>query len=399
MSTSVAWHLRFHQPYHVKQYTIFDAAHDHQYFNDEGNGALHNRQMFLQATDASYRPLLTHVQRALETHAGFRLSLSVSGSFLEQAEAWAPDIIETLQTIVMTGRVELLAEPYHHSLAFLYSASEFERQVALHKTYLQRLFQVVPKVFCNTEMVYSDALANWAERRGYVGVVADGHESVLGWRSANHMYQAAGTKQLKLLLRNQQLSNDIALRFSDTTWGEWPLTAHKFAKWVQHDSSGSRLTYLSLDARTFGMWHPAHDGIFNFFDHFITMWLKNPAHDFLTISGAMQQLSAEDAISVPAMTAIAGANHGLDTWVGSELQKEAIRYAYGLEADILQTEDESLLRDWRRLLEADLLRYMDTDQPLSRDDNPYGSPYDAFLTYMNIVRDVRWRIMQYRRGL
>lgn len=398
MSTSVVWHLRFHQPYHTKQYTIFDAAHDHQYFNDKSGGALDNRQTFLQAADASYRPMLTHVQRALETHTGFRLSLSVSGSFFEQAEAWAPDIIATLQTIIKTGRVELLAEPYHHSLAFLYSISEFERQVALHTACVQRLLQVTPKVLCNTKMVYSDALASWAERRGYLGVVADGHESVLGWRSANHMYQAAGTTRLKLLLRNQQLSNDIALRFSDTGWNEWPLTAHKFAKWVQHDSSGSRLTYLLLDARTFGLWHAAHDGIFNFFDHFVTMWLKNPAHDFFTVSDAMQ-LPAEGEISAPAVTAIAGDTHGLDAWVGSELQKEAIRYAYGLEADILQTEDDDLLHDWRRLLDADLLRYMSTEQPLHSQDNPYGSPYDAFLTYMNIVRDIRWRIMQYRRGL
>lgn len=403
MSKSAVVYLHLHQPYRIKTYTIFDAAHDHQYFNDKSDSDFNNGRVFMRIADESYRPMLAVLRRLLAQHREFRISLSITGTFLEQAAEYAPDIIDTLKDIVATGRVEILGETYYHSLAFFYSKPEFERQVALHRSAIAATFGVTPTVFRNTELAYNDELARWVDEQGYKGILAEGWDKVLDWRSPNHVYTAAGTQNLKLLLKNYRLSDDIAFRFSNQAWSEWPLTAHKFVKWANHNSPGSRIVNLFMDFETFGEHQSADTGIFNFFDHFVTLWLKTPGNDFQTVSGAMDTYEAEGEISMPHTVTWADSERDLSAWNGNDLQKESIRYVYSLEKDVLQTEDENLIRDWRRLLVSDLTYYMATktadDAHVHGYFSPYTSPYDAFLSYMNTVRDIRWRIMQYRKGL
>lgn len=403
MNKAIVLYLHMHQPYRIKQYSIFDAAHDHHYFNDESNTDLNNRRVFERVAETSYRPMNTLLKRLLTQHPDFRLSLSITGTFLEQVEQWAPDVLRDLQDMVATGKVELLGETYYHSLAFFYSSSEFERQVRMHRTKIEELFGVTPQVFRNTELAYNNDLATWAERRGYKGVLAEGWDPILEWRSPNHVYKASGTRDLKLLLKNYRLSDDIAFRFGDQSWAEWPLTAHKFAKWANHNSPGSRIVNLFMDYETFGEHQKADTGIFNFFDHLVTLWLKTSGNTFQTVSDAIANNPTEDELSMPSTVTWADAERDLSAWNGNDLQKEALRYVYGLEKDVLHTEDERLIRDWRRLLVSDLTYYMATkvqnDAEIHGYFSPYDSPYNAFLAYINAVRDVRWRIMQYRKGL
>lgn len=403
MNTSIVLYLHMHQPYRIKNYTIFDAAHNHNYFDASGQNDLNNKYVFECVAEKSYRPMLALLKRLLNQHPDFRFSLSITGVFIEQAEAWAPDVLVSLKNLVKTGRVEILGETYYHSLAFFYSRPEFERQVSLHKEKIATTFGVTPTVFRNTELAYNNDLANWAERRGYRGILAEGWDPVLEWRSPNHVYKAAGTKNLKLLLKNYRLSDDIAFRFSDKNWPEWPLTAHKFAKWANNNSPGARVINLFMDFETFGEHQWADTGIFNFFEHFVALWLKSDGNNFKTVSGAIDSCLPEGEISMPNTVTWADSERDLSAWAGNDLQKEALRYVYGLERDVLQTEDESVVRDWRRLLVSDLTYYMSTkyqnDGNVHGYFSPYDSPYDAFLVYINAVRDIRWRIMQYRKGL
>ena len=403
MSKAVVFYLHVHQPYRIKQYTIFDAARDHEYFNDESETDLNNRRVFERIAHKSYRPMNALLEQLLARHDDFRLSLSLTGTFIDQAQQWAPDVLESFQRLVKTGKVEILAETYHHSLSFFYSRSEFERDVQMHREKIESIFGVTPKVFRNTELAYTDELASWAERRGYNGILAEGWDPVLDWRSPNHLYKASGTENLGLLLKNYRLSDDLAFRFSDQNWSEWPLTAHKYAQWTNHNSPGGKLINLFMDYETFGEHQWAETGIFNFFDHFVSQWLKTEGNTFYTASDAIEQCPQEDEISMPDVVTWADTERDLSAWNGNDLQKETLRHIYALENDVLQTGDLRLIEDWRQLLASDHFYYMatkwDQDGSVHSYFSPYDSPYDAFLSYINTVRDIRWRVMQYRKGL
>ena len=229
----ISLYLHVHQPYRVRPYTVFDTAENHDYFNSARYEApTNNEAVFKKVADKSYRPMNQLLEKLLQEHSDFKLSLSITGTFIEQAQQWAPDVIESFQRLVATGRVEVLAETYHHSLAFFYSQTEFERQVTLHRKLIEQVFDVTPQVFRNTELAYNDQVGQWAEKAGYKGVLAEGWDAVLGWRSPNYVYQPPRTTTIGLLLKNYTLSDDIAFRFSNRAWNEWPLTTEKYSSWV-----------------------------------------------------------------------------------------------------------------------------------------------------------------------
>lgn len=397
-------HLYFqlHQPFRVKRYTIFDVAHDHLYFNDEGESDLNNARVFQKVAEKSYRPMLALLERLLEDEPGFSFSLSLSGVLLEQAEVWAPDVIETLQRVVATGRVEILAETYHHSLAFFYSRKEFEAQVQLHREKISSVFGVVPSVFRNTELAYNNQLAEWASQRNYTAILAEGWDGVLDWRSPNHLYQTDTVKPIALMLKNYRLSDDLAFRFGDKKWSGWPLTPDKYASWIQDSDESATIINLFMDFETFGEHQWADTGIFEFFRQFVSLWLHQHG-SFATISETLEELKPVDTISMPDTVTWADTERDLSAWNGNALQREALRYIYALEQEVVQTHDKELIEDWRKLLTSDHTYYMSTkwhdDGSIHSYFSPYDSPYDAFLFYMNTVRDLRWRIMQHRRVL
>lgn len=400
---SIVLYFKIHQPLKIRQYTVFDIANRHDYFDEVYRDTnRNNRVAFEKMAHKSYRPMSILLKKLLDEHEDFSFSISLSGVFIEQAEWWAPDVIQAFKELVDTGRVEVLAETYHHSLAFFYSPSEFERQVKLHRDKVKSVFGVTPTVFRNTELAYNNQLAGWAERRGYKGIIADGHENVLGWRSPNYLYKAESTQNLALLLTNYRLSDDIALRFSNQSWSEWPLTSHKYSKWLS-ENDRSPLVNLFMDIETFGEHQHADTGIFNFFDNFVENWLKTPEHSFVTASDAISRNEKVDSISIPQTMTWAGNERDLSAWNGNELQREALRYIYNLENEVLSTENLKLIEDWRRLLTSDHTYYMstewDSDGGIPNYSSPYDSPYDAFLSYINVIRDLRWRVMQYRKGL
>lgn len=395
---SIALYLHVHQPYRVRQYSVFDTAQSHDYFNESDYQVPRNNEfIFRRVADKSYRPMNQLLRRLLDQYPDFALSLSITGNFIEQAEQWAPDVLQDFQQLVATGRVELLAETYHHSLAFFYSQPEFEAQVALHADKIRSVFGVTPAVFRNTELAYNDAVAAWADQAGYSGIITEGWDTALQGRSPNHVYRPVGTKNIALLLKNYRLSDDIAFRFSNRAWNEWPLTADKFAHWINHAVAAGPLVNLFMDYETFGEHQWADTGIFEFFEDFIGTWLDQPNTSFYTVSQAIAAYPPDGEISIPHTITWADSERDLSAWTGNSMQREALRHLYALEQDILHANDPALTQDWRRLQTSDLFYYMSTkwlyDGDVHTYFSPYESPYDAFLYYINVIRDLRWRLM------
>jgi alpha-amylase len=396
----IVLYLHVHQPLRVRKYSIFDTAQQHDYFDESDTDSdRNNEHVFRKVADKSYRPMNGLLEKLLDAYPEFKVSFSITGTFIEQAEKWAPDVLESFKRLVATGRVDIVSETYYHSLAFFYSRDEFERQVAMHRDKVRELFGVETSVFRNTELAYNDELAKWADGYGFKGILAEGWDPVLEWRSPNHVYRPAGTKNISLLLKNYRLSDDLAFRFSNRAWEQWPLTADTYSEWANASITDSPLVNLFMDYETFGEHQWADTGIFEFFEHFVGKWLANPENTFYTTGEAIAAHSPVAEISMPHTVTWADTERDLTAWLGNRMQQEALRHLYNLEEDILRTGDDDLIADWRRLQTSDHVYYMCTkwftDGDVHAYFSPYDSPYDAFLYFMNVLRDVRYRLMEY----
>lgn len=400
MSTkAIALYLHVHQPWRVRDYSVFDTAQQHTYFDDSSATDRNNERVFLKVADKSYRPMNALLQKLLNENPEFRLSLSITGTFIEQARAYAPDVLESFQALVRTGRVEIVAETYHHSLAFFHSLPEFERQVAQHRDLIESTFGVTPTAFRNTELAYNDELAAWADGAGYKAILAEGWDPVLAGRTPNKVYRPIGTENLRLLTKNYRLSDDIAFRFGNKAWEQYPLHADAYEQWVERSLDDGDVVNLFMDYETFGEHQWEDTGIFTFFERFVSDWSHRSERRFVTVTEAAGLFEPAGEISMPHTVTWADSERDLTAWLGNAMQHEAMRHIYALEDDILRSHDEKLVADWRNLQTSDHSYYMCTkwfkDGDVHAYFSPYDSPYDAFLYYMNVLRDLRFRLMHY----
>ncbi len=400
---SVVLYMHVHQPKRIRPYSVFETANDHNYFdNPNWDHGSHNRKIFRKVAEKSYLPTNAMLLDLLHQHPEFCFSLSITGTLLEQAELWGEDVLQSFQKLTETGRVEIVAETYYHSLAFFYSRSEFESQVNAHKQKIQSLFGQTPQVFRNTELAYNNDLASWADQAGYKGILAEGWDGILGWRSPNFVYRPSYTDNIKLLLKNYKLSDDIAFRFSNKSWEQWPLTADKYTHWLNAATEDQPIVNLFMDYETFGEHQWEDTGVFEFFRHLPGKWLQREGNGFATVSEAIDNNKPVDFIDSPQTVTWADTERDLTAWLGNSMQQEALKYLYDLEERILKTGDDGLIADWRNLQTSDHSYYMCTkwfnDGDVHAYFSPYDSPYDAFLYFMNVLRDVRWRLSEHEKG-
>lgn len=395
---SLVLYLHVHQPWRIRQYGIFDVSARHDYFINSPAPGQDNELLFHKVAQASYWPMNRSLESLLSRYPEFKISLSITGTFLDQAERFDSRLLESFKRLVSTGRVEILAETYHHSLAFFFNHAEFEAQVQKHQQKIKDVFGVAPRVFRNTELAYNNDLAKWAESAGYKGILAEGWDPVLAWRSPNFVYQPAETKNISLLLKNYRLSDDIAFRFSDQSWPGWPLDATKYADWLEESTTTAPLVNLFMDYESFGEHQKADTGIFQFFSSLVDEWTIRGG-SFKTIDEAVDAYQPQGEISVPHTTTWADSERDLSAWIGNDMQQEAMRHLYSLADAVLSSGNEELIEDWRRLQTADHVYYMSTkwakDGDIHGYFSPYDSPYDAFLYFMNAVRDIQWRASVY----
>lgn len=397
MNKAIVLYLHVHQPYRVRHYTIFDAGVDHRYFDAPYDDRTNNERILRKVAQKSYLPTNQKLLELLHRYSDFKLSLSITGTVIEQLEQWEPQVLQTFKDLVATGRVEIVAETYYHSLAFFYSRSEFEAQVAAHRQKIEQVFGQTPQVIRNTELAYNNDLAYWADKAGYKAVLAEGWDKVLGWRSPNFVYRPAYTDNIKLLMKNYRLSDDIAFRFGDRSWSGWPLTADKFSHWLNESGDATNFN-LFMDYETFGehQWHES--GIFTFLEHLPNEWLRQAGNSFMTVSEAADAFKPVGSVGVPYTVTWADTERDLSAWLGNSMQGSAITALYSLGDKILGTGDEALIADWRKLQTSDHFYYMCTkwfnDGDIHAYFSPYETPYDGFIAFMNAYHDLKFRLSQ-----
>ena len=393
---TVCPYFHVHQPYRIKKYRVFDIGNDNQYFNDAGGSDLNNKRIIDKVAEKSYRPMNRVLGELLGRHPEFRFALSFSGTVLDQFEAYAPDVLESFQELVATGRVEILADTYHHSLSFFYSVPEFERQVAQHAKRIKELFDYTPRVFRNTELSYRNDLARWCERNGYIGVMAEGWDKYLGWRSPNYLYQPWGCKKIKLLLKNYKLSDDVAFRFSNQGWESWPLNAETYASWVHAHHGDGHTINLFMDYETFGEHQWEDTGIFDFMRSLPEKLLAHGETSFKTPTETIEAYDTVGELDIPDILTWADTDRDLTAWTGNDIQRDAIRAIYAIENDVMNSGDLELIETWRKLQTSDHFYYMCTkwfnDGDVHAYFSPYESPYDAYIAFMNALSDLQLRV-------
>jgi alpha-amylase len=381
---SVCFYFQVHQPLRLRHYTVFDR--NDQYFDDYKNGSI-CRKVANKCYLPTNRLLLEMIRRF---KGRFRIAYSITGLLLEQLERYGPEVISTFDALAETGCVEFLAETYYHSLSFLYSRNEFVEQINKHIDAINYFFRQRPRIFRNTELIYNNSLAALIESMGcFDAIITEGADHILGYRSPNFVYQPTGCNSLKLLLKNYQLSDDIAFRFSNRDWTQWPLTADKFAGWISNINGNGNVVNLFMDYETFGEHQWEDTGIFDFMRHLPDEILKHPDNNFKTPSEVVKSYGSSDTIDVPHIISWADTERDLSAWLGNAMQSSAIHELYRMERKIKNTNDEKIIGDWRKLQASDHFYYMCTkyfsDGDVHKYFNPYDSPYDSYINFMNVL--------------
>lgn len=388
---SVCIYFQVHQPFRLRTYRFFDIGSDHFYFDD-----YQNRHIIQRIAEKCYLPANALFLDLIKRHGKkIRLAFSISGSALDQLQLYAPQVIKSFQELAKTGCVEFLAETYAHSLSSLKNQAEFERQVKMHSEEIERLFGQKPKTFRNTELVYSDDIGKMVYDMGYQTILAEGAKHVLGWKSPNYVYNSALAPKLNVLLRNFRLSDDIAFRFSNSNWAEWPLDAPKFIHWLQRTDAQQKVINLFMDYETVGEHQWAETGIFEFIRGVFDLIIQQKDLELHTPSDVVRINQPTGSIYVPYPSSWADEERDLTAWLGNELQDEASLKLYQLAEYMNGIDDVDLQNDWLRLQTSDHFYYMCTkwfsDGEVHKYFNPYPSPYEAFINYMNVLADFELR--------
>jgi alpha-amylase len=387
---SVVFYFQVHQPFRLRRYSIFDS--DSNYFDETAN-----RSICRKVVEKCYLPATSLILDMVRRHEGrLRVSYSLTGTAIEQFRLWAPEVLELFVELAKTGCCEFIAETYYHSLAFLYDREEFVRQTRRHCDCIEELFGQRPKVFRNTELTYNNDVAQVVDDMGFEAILTEGADHVLGYRSPNFIYSPPNCGDLRMMLKNYRLSDDIAFRFGNRGWEEWPLSSDRFAQWVDQINGNGYVCNLFMDYETFGEHQWADTGIFQFLEALPGAVMAGGKNDFLTVSEAIHRYPPAGEIDVPTMISWADTERDLSAWLGNSMQANALHDVYELAPDVLACGDEVVLDDWRKLQTSDHFYYMCTkwfaDGDVHKYFNPYESPYDAYINYMNILDNVRGRI-------
>ena len=392
---SICLYFQVHQPSRLRKYTFFDIGNN-PYYEDE----VANRAILLKVAKKCYLPTNALLLELIKQWEGrFSVSFSLTGSVIEQFKRYSPETLDSFKALADTGCVEMLNETYHHSLTSVFSKEAFIEEVNEHHDLIKKEFGQTATTFRNTELIYNNELATLVESLGYLSILAEGADKVLGERSPNYLYRPHGTQNIKLLLKNYRLSDDIAFRFSDKTWTEYPCTADKFSSWIHAISPASDIVNLFMDYETFGEHQWADTGIFDFLRALPTQLLRNPAFDFCTPRQAAEKLPAQYELDSPNFFSWADTERDLTAWMGNHLQEDALKTVYALERRVRGLKVPSLMKAWKCLLTSDHFYYMCTkwhaDGDVHKYFSPYNNPYDAFINFQNVVKDFSLRIDEY----
>jgi alpha-amylase len=395
----VCFYFQVHQPKRLRHYTFFDIGNTHTYEDDDKN-----RNILLKVAHKCYLPANELLCKLIKQHQGaFKIAFSITGVLIDQLKAHCPEVLDSFKKLIATGCVEILNETYNHSLSFLFSKKIFIEEVQLHQTLIKNEFGQTATTFRNTELIFNNDIAATVAALGYKTMLAEGADHILGWRSSNYVYTARGTPQLKLLLRNYQLTDDIAFRFSNRSWAAYPLTADKFANWAHALDGQGDVLNLFMDYETFGEHQWEDTGIFAFLNALPEALLRHPNFRFNTPQEVALNYSPVAELDIPHFYSWADSERDLSAWRGNHLQEDALQSIYALRNLIDETSDPELKAVWRTLLTSDHFYYMCTkwnkDGDVHKYFSPYQDPYIAYINFQNVVKDLRLTLLAKRGKL
>ena len=396
---SICLYFQVHQPTRLRLYRFFEIGKDSHYYDD-----FTNRTILRRIAQKCYLPMNAQLLSLIKANKGaFKVAFSISGSALEQFERYAPEVLDSFKALAATGKVEFLCETYNHSLASIASVSEFQHQVLKHKAAIERIFGVTPTAFRNTELIYSDGIGEQVYDLGFKTMLTEGARHIMGWQSPNYIYTNPLQPKLRLLLRNYSLSDDIAFRFSNKAWEMYPLTAEKYVAWLKDSAKKDDIVNLFMDYETFGEHQSAESGIFDFMKALPKAVLSDGTFSFVTPSEAVKKHSPVADLSVEDPISWADEERDLTAWLGNELQHEAFQKVYAMTEKLSIVNDPELWEDFGHLQESDHFYYMSTkffsDGEVHKYFNPYDTPYEAFINYMNVISDFQIRLDEKRAAL
>ena len=389
MKKSICIYFQIHHPERLRKYQFFDIGKKHNYFDNYAN-----RSELEDLAEHCYLPANALLLELIKKHEGkFKVAFSITGSAIDQLEMHTPEVIRSFQELAATGNVEFLAETYSHSLASLSEdTDEFEQQVKRHSNAIKQLFGKKPITFRNTSLIYSDKIGERVAKLGFKTMLTDGAKHVLGWKSPNFVYKNALDENLNLLLKNSKLSDDIANRFSDSNWSEYPLTSEKYASWVESSLRDTEVLNLFMNYEVIGYFNNAQSGIFDFLRYFIENVLANPNYQFLL----PKKHPAKDILPVPYPISWTDEERDTTSWLGNELQKEAFSELFKVQPLVRKKKNADLIEDYSRLQGSEHFYFMRTKLFSGTDYHkyllPYDSPYEAFINYMNVLSDFIERV-------
>jgi len=383
--TNLCLYFQVHQPHRLAKYTLFDIGKHARYFDEKKN-----KEIMIKVAQKCYLPTNTLIRNIIKKHPEFKAAYSISGTAIEQFEKYTPNVLRSFQQLADTGKVEFLAETSHHSLSSLYDKEEFKHQIKQHGKLIKKYFGQKPRTFRNTELIYNNEIAKDAEKLGYKTIITEGWDSILGWRSPNYVYQAAGTK-MKLLLKNYKLSDDIAFRFSNKQWAGWPLTAEKYASWIA-PILGDTIN-LFMDYETFGEHQWEDTGIFKFMEK-LPCELKKRNISFHNPK-ELEKIKPKEEMNVQKTISWADTERDTSAWNGNKMQQAALNKIYEMKEKVMQTKDKELIEKWRKMTTSDHYYYMCTkyfnDGDVHKYFSPYDTPYDCYINFMNAIQDMEKR--------
>jgi alpha-amylase len=392
---SIVFYFQVHQPFRLRRFSFFDIGAGAERFDDAENARIVRR-----VAEKCYLPMNKLLAEQIEKYGGrFRVAFSITGTALEQFERWVPEALTSFQALAATGCVEFLGETASHSLAGLVSMDEFDRQVISHAERIEKLFGRRPTTFRNTELVISNAIARRAEELGFEVILGEGADPLLGWRSPNRVYRPEGCEKIKLLLRSYRYSDDIAFRFSNKEWPEYPLSAERFAGWLAALGPREKFVGLFMDYETFGEHQWENTGIFRFMRELPGACLATNKLRFQTPREIGQELDPVARLDIPRPISWADAERDLTAWLGNQMQKAAHEALYQLLPDAWKLARAGVVEpylEWRKLSTSDHVYYMCTkwfsDGDVHKYFSPYATPHDAFISFMNVYDDLARRI-------
>lgn len=380
---NICFYFEIHQPLRLRRYRFFEIGQDHYYFDD-----FQTEDRIRGMVEQAYLPAIRTIAEMIRSSNGkFKCSFSISGVAMEQLEQYAPEVIDGFRDLAKTGSVEFLAEPYAHSLASVYNRSEFEQQVKLHSKKIEALFEKKPTVFRNSELIYSDEIGEIVSALGFKTMLIEEVKYVMGWKSPNFVYNHSYIPKLKLLVRNNKLSDDIAFRFSDHSWSDFPLSAEKFIRWISELPKSEPVVNLWMGFEAFGFYQRAESGIFEFLKA-LPYHAMEQGHSFALPSEITKKFDSVDSLTSPYPNSWSG-EKDLSVWNGNDLQQEALLKLYAVSERVHLCKDAPLKNDWLKLQTTDNFRYMSHFDAFG---THYTSPYEAFTNYMNVLADFLDRV-------